>query len=330
MRFLARWRVPNAVGAMLVLGGFLTVSGLGLYHLSRPAAHWMAQAPQSIRTVQARAKKVAERFQNVTRTAQQVERMTEVPGSTTQKVEIREPGIGATVFGGVQTFASDLLVIFTLLFFMLASGDLVVRKFLGLSRRLKDKQAGVEIAHELEKKISAYIVMTTAINAAFGVAVAIAMWWMGLPNPLLWGAVAFVTNFVPYLGGIACLLALTLASILTFTDTWYALLVPFVFFALNTIEGYVVTPMVMGRKLTLNTPVLFIGLLLWWWVWGMAGALLAVPIMATLKIVADRIPSLAPLADFLGDDTEEQQPVPTPAVADTDGLLPADVRTTSP
>jgi predicted PurR-regulated permease PerM len=306
VRFLARFRIPRAVGALVVLGGFLTVSGVGLYRLSKPAAHWIAQAPQSIRTIQARAKKLAERFQNVTRTAQQVERMTEVTGANdTQKVELREPGLGAAVFGGVQTLVGDLLVIFTLLFFMLASGDLVIRKFMGLTRRIKDKEAAADIARELERKISGYIVMTTAINATFGLAVGLAMWWLGLPNPLLWGTVAGVTNFVPYLGGMVCLVALSLAAMLTFTDVWYALLVPLVFFALNTLEGYVVTPLIMGRKLTLNTPVLFIGLLFWWWVWGTAGALLAVPLMATIKIVADRIDALAPLAEFLGDEESE-------------------------
>jgi predicted PurR-regulated permease PerM len=302
VRFLGRFRIPATLGALLVLGGFLTVGGVGIYHLSKPAAHWVAQAPESIRAVQARAEKIADRFQNVSRTAQQVEKMTDVTGDGTPKVELKEPGLGATVFGGVQALASYLLVIITLLFFMLASGDLVLRKFLRLSRRLKDKQAALDIVRDLEKQISAYIVMTTCINVAFGVAVGIAMWWLGLPNPTLWGTVAAVTNFVPYVGGIVCLLAITLAAILTFPDTWYALLVPFVFFALNTLEGYVITPFLMGRKLTLNTPVLFIGLLFWWWVWGTTGALLAGPLMATIKIVADHMTNLAPLAEFLGED----------------------------
>jgi predicted PurR-regulated permease PerM len=308
VRALGRLRVPSMVGAGLVLGGFLTVVGFGHYSLSKPAAHWMAAAPQSIREVQARARKIAARFEKVTQTAHQVEQMTNVTGDQTPKVELKEPGLGRTVFGGVQAFLTDGIVIITLLFFLLASGDLFLRRLMALTRRRRDREKAFEIARELERQVSSYIVTTTAINTGFGVAVGLMVWAIGLPNPLLWGVIAGLTNFVPYLGGLTCMLLLGLASMLTFPDWERALLVPFCFFVLNSIEGYLVTPQLMGRRLTLNTPALFIGLLFWWWVWGTAGALLAVPLMATLKIVADRIDALAPLAEFLGDD---DSPVPT-------------------
>jgi predicted PurR-regulated permease PerM len=282
---------------------------VGLYSLSKPAAHWMAAAPQSIREVQGRARDLAARFEKVTRTAQQVEQMTtNVTGEKTPQVEIKEPGLGAAVFGGVQTFLADAIVIITMLFFLLASGDRFLSRAMAVTRRSRDRQKAYEIARELERQVSSYIVMTTLINVGFGTVVGLMVWAVGLPNPLLWGVVAGLTNFVPYLGGIACMLALGLASMLTFPDWGRALLVPGLFFLLNTIEAYLVTPTLMGRKLTLNTPALFIGVLFWWWVWGTAGAILAVPLMATLKIVADKVDGLAPLAEFLGDDAPAAGP----------------------
>jgi predicted PurR-regulated permease PerM len=301
VRVLASARVPESVGALVVLVGLLSVVGVGIYALSYPAANWMALAPQSMKRVEARLRPLVQRVQRLTRTAEQVEKITTVEGPE-QTVQIKQPGIGATLFGGLQSFLGGSIIVLSLVYFLLASGDEVLGRIVRALPRLQDRKSAVDIAREMERQISTYVLLTTATNVSFGAVVGLTMWGLGMPNPSLWGVVAGVTNFIPYLGGIVCTGILALAALLTFDDIGRALLVPIVFFALNTIEGYLITPVVMGRQFTLNPLVTFVGLLFWYFVWGVAGSLLAVPMMAAFKIFCDRVDSLRPLAEFMGDE----------------------------
>jgi predicted PurR-regulated permease PerM len=276
---------------------------LGAYGLSWPASEWMAKAPQSLRRIEERAQTVTRPIRRLTQTAEQMERIATVESRQTPEVKVSEPGLSATVFGGMQAFLGGALVVFTLLFFLLASGDRVVDKMVVALPRQQDRKRAADIAREIERHVSAYLYVTTLVNIGFGVVVTGTMLLMGMPNAVLWGVLAGITSFIPYLGGLLCMVLLGMAAVLAFPDWQQALLVPLVFAALDTVKGYVIAPVLTGRHLTLNTPVLFIGLLFWWWVWGIPGALLAVPILSVLKIVSERIEAWRPLAAFLGDGT---------------------------
>jgi predicted PurR-regulated permease PerM len=304
VRLLKRVGLPESGGAAVVVLGLLLVVGFGGYALSRPATTWMARAPDGLRRAETKLKPVLRGVEKLTRTAQQVEEITTgaTPGET--QVQVKEPGIGAAFLGGMQSFLGGFAIVLTLVYFLLASGDTVLRKIVRASPRLADRQRSVDIAREMEQQISAYLLVTTLINAVFGVVVAVTLWLMGMPNPMLWGVVAGVTNFIPYLGSVICTAVIGLAALLAFEDVWWALLVPTVFFLINTLEGYVITPLIMGRRFTLDPALLFVGLLFWWFVWGTPGALLAVPMMAAFKIFCERVESLQPIAAFLGDEEE--------------------------
>jgi predicted PurR-regulated permease PerM len=309
VRLLARARIPESVGALLVLTTLLGVVGVGLYALSYPAANWVALAPQSIRRVEAKLRPLVKRVQSLSRTAEQVEKIATAGADAGEPtVQLKEPGFRSTLFSGLQSFLGGSIIVLALVYFLLASGDEILGRIVRALPRLKDRNSAVDIARELEKQISSYMLMTTAINALFGAVVALSMWALGMPNPVLWGVVAGVTNFIPYLGGFLSMGVLGLAALLTFDDPWRAALVPLVFFGLNTVEGYLITPVVMGRRFTLNPLVLFVGLLFWYYVWGIAGGLLAVPMMAAFKIFCERVDSLQALADFMGEDPVDAPP----------------------
>jgi len=307
VRMLKRAGLPESGGAAVVVLGVLLVVGLGAYALSWPATAWMARAPDGLRRVETKLKPLVRGVEKLTRTAQQVEDLTAgaTPGEPPE-VQVKEPGIGAAFLGGMQSFLGGAAIVLTLVYFLLASGDTVLRKIVQASPRLADRKRAVDIAREMERQISAYLLVTTFINAVFGVVVAATLWLMGMPNPALWGVIAAVTNFIPYLGGLVCTAVIGLAALLAFEDIWWALLVPTVFFLINTLEGYVITPLIMGRRFTLDPALLFVGLLFWWFVWGTPGALLAVPMMAAFKIFCERVESLQPIAAFLGGDEPEQ------------------------
>jgi predicted PurR-regulated permease PerM len=301
VRFLKRLRLPEPAGAALVVAALVAGLTLSVYALSWPASEWVAKAPESLRRIEDRAQKVLRPIRRVTQTAEQMERIATLESRPATEVKVSQPGLGATVFGGMQAFLTGALVVFTLLFFLLAAGDRLVGKLVHAMPRLQDRKRAAEIAREIERHVSAYLYVTTLINAGFGAAVALTMALMGMPNAVLWGVLAAVTSYVPYLGGVLCTVLLGMASVLAFPTWEQAVLVPAVFVVLDVVKGYVVQPVLTGRHLTLNAPVLFVGLLFWWWVWGIAGALLAVPILSILKIVCERIEGWRPLAEFLGD-----------------------------
>ena len=217
-----------------------------------------------------------------------------------RQVEIKGPSLTRQLFGGTTAFLSAATVVIFLTYFLLAVGDLFLQKLVGVLPQFKDKRVAVTIARETEAQISLYLFTTTLINLGVGVVTGIAMYLLGLPNAVLWGVVAAVLNFVPYVGAVANTVLLALAAFIAFEDTGRALLVPGTFLALNLIESNLVTPMIYGNRMKLNTVALFIGLVFWWYIWGVPGAILAVPIMATLKIACDHIESLAPIGEFLG------------------------------
>jgi predicted PurR-regulated permease PerM len=165
--------------------------------------------------------------------------------------------------------------------------------------RLHDKKRAVDIARETERQVSTYLFTLSWINAGLGIAVAVTMGLIGLPNPALWGVIAAVLSYVPVFGGIVTGAVLLLAGTLTFDSLWLALLPVLAFAVLNFAQDYVVTPLVMGRRLMLNPIVLFTGVVFWWWLWGVPGSLLAVPMIATFKIICDRTEGLKPIGELI-------------------------------
>jgi len=301
-------RIPEPLGAGLVLIALLGLLVGGLYELSGPAYEWMQRAPASLHKVETKLRELKRPVLLFGRATEQVAKMTDV-GSTpatpkSQPVAVAlpaGPSLGARLLDRTTEFAGSAAVMLILLYFLLASGDLFLRKLVKVLPSLSDKKRAIEIARQVETDISAYLSTVSMINLGLGIGVAIAMALIGLPNPLLWGAMAALTNFIPYLGAMSCYVALALAGFLTFDDLPHALLPVGAFLCLNVVEAYFVTPMVLGRRLTLNPVVLFLGLTFWGWMWGIAGALLAVPIMVVFKIFCDHIEPLAPIGEFLGD-----------------------------
>jgi len=320
VRALKQARISEPVGAALVLLGLVSAVGVGLYALSSPAATWAARAPESLSRVQAKLSPLARRVQRLTRTAEEMQRITDVaagPASATPRVQINEPSLGALFMGGIWSFLAGAVVVLTFVYFLLAEGDELMRRVVGSLPRLKDRKRAVVIAHEMERQISAYLFFTAVINVTFGILIALVMWGLGMPNPALWGFVAGVTKFIPYLGGLLCTVVLALASILTFDQMSWALLVPAVFLTIDTLHGNLLLPMLLGRRFTLDPALLFVGLFFWWFVWGTAGALLAVPILSALRIFCEHVDGLQPVAALLGG---------TPAAPEggkTDALAPA-------
>jgi predicted PurR-regulated permease PerM len=301
IRALKRARVPEPVGAALVIVVLLGTAGIAVYGLVGPAKEWVAKLPVSMREAENRLKKLRTPVEQVSKTAEQVEQAAKVDnGTKTPEVVVKGPSLTERLFGTTQTLIASAFEVIILLYFLLAAGDLFLQKLIKVLPQFRDKKKAVTIARETEASISTYLVTVTLVNLALGVAVAIVMFLLKMPNPVLWGAMAALAEFIPYLGASALVALLTLAGLVTFEQVGHALLVPVGYLGVNIIQSQLVSPLILGRRLTLNPVAIFVGLVFWWWIWGVPGAFIAVPLIATFKIFCDHIEALAPIGEFLG------------------------------
>ncbi|MGH7542065.1 MAG: AI-2E family transporter, partial [Gemmatimonadota bacterium] len=300
---LERWHVPRALGAAFVLGGVLGGIGYGVYRLSGPAAEWVEQAPRNVRQLEEKLREIRQPVADVERATQEVERITSIgeqEPANERSVRVSEPPLAERIVTGMREFLASGVLMIVLLYFLLSSGDLFVRKLAKVLPTLHEKRRAVQVVKEVRAEVSGYLLTVSLINVGLGAAVAGVLWLLDMPNAVLWGVVAGVLNFVPYVGPLIGVLLVGFASLLEFEGIGRALLAPGAYLALNMLEGNFVTPAVLGRRISVNPVAVFLGLLFWGWIWGVPGALMAVPIVATLKILCDHYEPLAPLGEFMG------------------------------
>jgi len=300
VRGLKRARLPHPLGAALVLLGLLGALGLAGYGLAEPARSWLAKGPSSLREAQRKLHALNAPLEWITRTVEQVEQVATVHGDVQKpEVVLKGPSFTSVIFGTTQSLLAGGLEVIILLYFLLAAGDLFLDKLVKGLPQLRDKRKAVAIARQAEAAISRYFFTAALVNLGVGLAVAAAMGLLGMPNALLWGGLAAVAEFVPYLGALGMVITLSLAALVTFDHLGQALLVPAAYLAINVLQANVVSPKTFGHRLALNPVAVLVGLAFWWWIWGVPGALVAVPVMATLKICSDHIERLRPVGAFL-------------------------------
>ena len=305
IRVLNRIHIPQAASAAVVLVMVLGIATYGIYRLSSPAAEWIERAPQSVSRAQSKLRRLLRPVEEMRQTTEQIEKMATLgKDANTPTVEIRKPGLSEIVLVKSQHFFAWGGVTLILLYFLLASGDLFLLKLVKVLPTLKDKKRAVEICRQIQRDISIYLSTVTLVNIALGVAVGSAMFSLGLPNPVLWGVMATLLNYVPYLGALVGITILTIVGILTLDNLTPILLVPCLYFILNVLEAYLITPALLGRKLALNPVVIFLWLVFWSWIWGAVGALLAVPSLAIIKIICDHFMPLSAVGEFLGSEPD--------------------------
>jgi predicted PurR-regulated permease PerM len=308
VRALARVRVRPPLGAGLVMLALLAGVGAGVYELAGPVQKWAAEAPAALTTARGKLRRLLRPLERVQRTAEQVQSAASVTGPPkAPTVVVQGPTLLQRVFGTTQRFLAGLLEVVILLYFLLAAGDLFLQKLIKVLPGRAEKTVVVQIARATEASISAYLLTAAAVFAAEGLVVAGAMWLLGMPNPALWGALVALLEFIPYLGALTMLAILAMAALTTFDSPGRALLVPATFLAITVLQANLVSPVLLGRRLSLNPVAVLVGLAFWFWMWGVSGAFLAVPLLAAFKILCDHIAPLAAIGEFLGERDERER-----------------------
>jgi predicted PurR-regulated permease PerM len=266
-------------------------------------------APATLKQAGDKLHKIMKPMEQVSRTAEQMDKVTNVSGSgaQTRTVVVAGPSMGSRFFGTTQSLVGALLEVLVLLFFLLAAGDLFLQKTIKVAARPTSQRVAVEVARQIEGSISRYLVTSALLNLIEGLVFTGLMYLLKMPNPFLWGALVACLEFIPYIGALTIIAILTIASLTVFDTVGHAVLVPASFVAVNLIQGNLIGPMVMGHRLSLNPVAIFIGVAFWWEIWGIAGAFIAVPMLASLKIVCDHVEWLEGVGEFLGQRDKDER-----------------------
>jgi len=305
MDTLVGWRLPRVLAALVIVGTLLAgLSGLGML-LSGPAADWVSKAPASFAKLETRLAGLSSMARDFQKASHDVEKIGADAAETA--VTVKGPPLSSFLFSGTKALTAGLLTIVVLLFFLLVSGNSFLRRIVEILPTLHDKKRAVDITYEIQRTVSHYLGTVTVMNAGVGVLTGFAAYFCGLGDPILWGSLAFLLNFIPFVGPLVGITVLALAGLISFDTIWLGLLPAGIYLLIHFVEGEAITPALLARQLTLNPVVVIISLVFWYWMWGVAGALLAVPMLATFKIICDRIESLMAIGHFLGSEAREMQ-----------------------
>jgi len=297
---LSLLRVPEWAGAALVLTAVVAGVGYGIFALSSPAAEWVGKLPEGLSTLESHLQDLKEPLAQMQKTEETISKLSDVGPRRSETIVVAPSGLGAAILSETTNLVVGLSATLVLLYFLLSSGDFFLRKLVTVLPRFGDKKHAVEIAQQVQSDISHYLLTVTAINIALGVVVAGALYALGMPSPALWGTMAAVLNFIPFLGHVVGFSVIGLVALMSFGDLETALIPPAVYACLAFLEGQFITPAIVARRLTLNRVAVFVALIFWGWLWMIPGMLLAVPMLAVFKIFCDHIRPLKPIGEFLG------------------------------
>jgi predicted PurR-regulated permease PerM len=300
VRLTDRIGLPRALGALFAI--LLLVAALAgvVSGVAGPAASWAGKLPDAIPQIQQQLAFLARPIGTLEWMMGQLQGVVgggvSVPQASSEHPSFNIMGV---LFSGTATVAAGLFTTLVVLFYLLVSGETFLRRLVEILPSFAEKRQAVEITLDIERNISIYLVTVTLINFVVGVLTFAVMWVCGVANPLLWGVIAFVVNFVPILGPMVAIVIFLMASVLSLGVAWWALLPVGLYFLIHVVEGELVTPMLMARRFTINPVAVILALIFWYWMWGVPGAVLAVPMLAITKLVCDELRPLRAFGHFL-------------------------------
>jgi predicted PurR-regulated permease PerM len=312
VRALGRVRIPPPIGAAFIVLTLLGSFAIGIFFLWEPATKWFAALPDLIEEIQFKMQDPVEQIRAAAEQVEQAVTPTETTPPPQQDAEEEDApdvpealAIGVfDVLGPVVAVIIDIgwtfIIVVVLLYFLLAAGDAYQEKLVKALPTFRDKKRAVILIGRIHQDVATYLMTVTMINCGLGVVIGLAMYFADLPNSVLWGAMAAVLNFIPYFGPLVGQAIVGIVGVAVFDNPLDALVPVGLYFVINLCEGYFVTPTILGRSLTMNPMMVFLAVLVWGWLWGIPGALLAVPLLACFNVICAGTERLQPWCAFLG------------------------------
>jgi len=327
---LKRYRVPYVVGTGLVMACAVTVVAVTAFLSAGPAKAWLQEKDKNIAIIEKKLLALKNPFNDLLAVTNQIEEMAAGNSALAAKavdevneparrrfedqsspslsknsqdvvdVAVRQPSISSQIFSTTGDALIGISLMLVLLFYLLASGDRGLEKLVEIMPTFKHKKRVVELTYAIQRSVSRYLLTTTVINVGLGIVIGMGMWLMGMPNPIMWGVMAMLLNYLPFIGAFIGAGIVFLAAIISFDSLAYAGLAPAIYLVANFFEANFITPVQIGRSVSLHPVWLMIFFIIVSWVWGVGGAIVAVPLLAVIKISCDHIEPLMPLGAFLG------------------------------
>lgn len=297
--------------AALVVGGLTVVVLMGLWVGAAPTLDWAENLPSRIQEGERRLADMRGPWDRIVEAREKIEKIADDSDVPAPEVKVRETGfplldLSMSILGGT-------VIAIVLCFFMLVYWDDFLLNLVQMAPNLTEKKSVIAGFRQIESEVSRFLIYRSAINVGLGLTAWAVFHAIGLPEAGLWAAVAAVFNFVPYIGALVAFALISLASLLAFNTIGMAAIAPAAFAVLTTVEGFIVSPLVFGSRLKLNPVVVLVGLVFWSWLWGIAGALMAVPLIVCMRIVCSHVPLFRPLGELMTASRGDAGLVPDPA-----------------
>jgi predicted PurR-regulated permease PerM len=303
VRYLGRWSVPPALSATLLIVVTALLFGIIGYATSGPVSQLISDAPEIGAKLQERVATIRQTIDKAVEATSQIDNVAEtISDDHTQKVVIAQPGILSRAAGNLLSVGTTLAITLVLSLFLLASGSMFYQKIIQTFSLLSDKKKALRVVYNVEREISRYLFTISVINVIVGIVVGGGLWAIGIPNAYVWGVLATILNFLPYVGALISIVLVGIISVVTFDNLVYSMLAPAFILVVHILEGQFLTPLLLGRRLELNAVAVFISISFWSWLWGFIGALMAVPLLVVIKVICDNFDSLKPFGNFLAAD----------------------------
>ena len=305
LRVLLRIGVPQVLAALLIVLALVALFlGIGLL-LSGPVAGWIGRLPQTLPHLQQKLSFLNGPIRTGQRALEHIENLAPGAGAAgaggaAKQVAVQNSSLPQQILSQVRLVAGGAFETLLVMFFVLVSGDTFLRRLVEILPRFQDKRAAVDISQQIEQDISVYLGTITMMNTFVGIAAGGMAWFVGLGDPLLWGTMAFLLNYVPILGPTAGVLIFLVAGLVALDPLWAAFIPAVLYLMIHVAEGETITPMLLARRFTVNPVLVMVGVIFWYWMWGVCGAILSTPMLAITKIVCDRIDPLKPIGHFIG------------------------------
>lgn len=298
VRWFERLHIPRTIGAGITVILLISSISYGLYSSLEPVTAWFDKAPSVLRIIERKLNPIKETVEEVSKTAEHVDRIATV--SKEKTVVVKGISFREILYSNARALITGAIMTILLLYFLLSWGWVIILRIARILGERGSKGRFLEFSSLLEGEISKYLSTVALINAGLGLVVALALYLLDMPSPLLWGAVAALMNFIPYLGGLVTALLLGITALLTSDGLAQPALIVGVFTFLTIFEGQIVTPLILGRQLTLNPLAVFLSVVFWFWLWGVMGALMAVPLLIILNIISSKVKWMKPIGVITG------------------------------
>ena len=301
MAMIEKTGLPSGIAALGLVGALCAGIYFGFSFIAQPAASWAENAPQYIEQASDKLSGVKQPISSVQSLSEEVKQMASVSQrETADEVVVRAPGLAESLTSSMGRAAVQTLFVLALTYFILATRTELRLKLIAARRSISGKLHTARMFRDVERSVGSYIFTMALINAGLGVAVGLAMYFLDMPRPVMWGGIAAALNFIPYIGPIITASLLALVGIINTETLTEAAIPPLVYLGLNFIEGSFVTPLTLGARLTLNPLAILLTVSFWTWLWGPVGALISVPLLVMLKALSAHTEMLHPFSLLLG------------------------------